>query len=64
MDTSRDLQTHNDGDELRRHDLTVYFIRHQVECEQFVTELHQQETEEQERKVVERWWNELCRSSQ
>ena len=56
---SRLLQIHNNGDEVRRHDLTLYFMKFQTELEAFNYDMDKTSNEAEEMEVVRKHWNRI-----
>jgi hypothetical protein len=57
IDSARNLQT--PGDELYRHDLTTYFLKHPCQLEVFNAQIEACETEADVAEVVRQTWEDL-----
>jgi len=58
-DKSRELQTTNNGDEMRRHDLCVYFTKHQAEINEYLEDLDTVTNESDEWVVILKHWTKI-----
>ena len=56
FDASRTLQTNNNGDEVRRHDLNVYFLKRQAELDEYLEDMDKTQNEHDEWAVVLKHW--------
>lgn len=56
---SRLLQIHENGNEVRRHDLTVYFMKFQAEFEEYQKDMDKTSNEVEETEVVRKHWNKI-----